>query len=108
GPEAITRPTPRAMAASRIVRGSTVFCIVQKLVSVSRIALVPIQISTRSAGRPSGIVPRLQATYRRRFRIGRDQGAFAAGTPRNESYNRAATPATMATSAKLNTYQLKV
>src|SRR6185503_14907898 len=44
----------------------------------------------------------------RRVRIGRDQGAFAAGTPRNESYNRPATPATMATSARLKTYQLKV
>ena len=39
-------------------------------------------------------------------RIDRDQGAFAAGTPRKESYNRPATPATMATSARLNTYQL--
>ena len=44
----------------------------------------------------------------RRARISRDQGAFAAGTPRKESYSRAATPATMATSARLNTYQLKV
>jgi len=41
-------------------------------------------------------------------RICRDQGAFAAGAPKKESYNRAATPATIATSAKLNTYQLKV
>src|SRR5579863_8641712 len=37
-----------------------------------------------------------------------DQGAFAAGIPQKESYNSAATPATIATSAKLNTYQLKV
>ena len=43
-----------------------------------------------------------------RARISRDQGAFAAGTPRKESYSRAATPATIATSARLNTYQLKV
>src|SRR5207247_2790667 len=41
-------------------------------------------------------------------RISRDQGAFAAGTPTKESYSRAATPATIATSARLNTYQLKV
>ncbi len=40
------------------------------------------------------------------LRIGRDQGAFAAGTVKKESYSRAATPATMATSARLNTYQL--
>src|SRR5437764_10854616 len=34
-----------------------------------------------------------------------DQGAFAALPPTVDSYNSATTPATMATSAKLNTYQ---
>ena len=76
-------------------------CTIQKLASVSRIALFLFKIS--QGGR------RLEARNSApRVRIGRDQGAFAAGTPRKESYNRAATPATMATSARLNTYQLKV
>src|SRR5690349_1559435 len=34
-----------------------------------------------------------------------DQGAFAARSPSTFSYNRPATPATMATSARLKTYQ---
>ena len=37
-----------------------------------------------------------------------DQGAFAASPPRRVSYNKPATPATMATSARLKTYQLKL
>ena len=67
-----------------------------QLASVLRIALF-LSISERRRQSSGVLLP---------VRIGRDQGAFAAGTPRKESYNRAATPATMATSARLNTYQL--
>src|SRR3569833_2091443 len=38
--------------------------------------------------------------------IAADQGAFAARSQKRLSYNRPATPATMATSARLKTYQL--
>ena len=37
-----------------------------------------------------------------------DQGAFAARPPKNDSYNSPITPATMAESARLNTYQVKL
>src|SRR5439155_844254 len=54
----------------------------------------------------SGPAHRCSTHLRQGVLIGRDQGAFAAGTPIKESYNKAMTPATMATSARLNTYQL--
>src|SRR6185312_4466041 len=38
--------------------------------------------------------------------VAADQGAFTARSPRNESYRSPMTPATMATSARLKTYQL--
>src|SRR6202035_5015041 len=52
---------------------------------------------SRSKNVPSGTRSRRScasppATPWHRVRIGRDQGAFAAGTPRKESYSRAATP----------------
>src|SRR5687768_1099636 len=39
---------------------------------------------------------------------GPDRGAFTARSPNRDSYNSPATPTTIATSARLKTYQLKV
>src|SRR5882724_5503289 len=78
------------------------FCTIQPRASVSRIGL-PVQSFVKSsATRHSGSrhpgassAPlRNENELRLTVRIGRDQGAFAAGSPRKESYSRAATPAT--------------
>src|ERR1700744_5631175 len=76
---------------------------IQPLASVSRIAffLFKVPASRRMGAQLRSRQPPLRVDK------GWDQGAFAAGTPNKESYNRAATPATIATSARLKTYQLK-
>src|SRR5882724_2913352 len=115
------RAVPAVIATAKAIMEATVlkrmalvaalneFRTIQPRASVSRIGL-PVQSFVKSsASRHPGAnsVPfRNVNEPRPRDRIGRDQGAFAAGSPRKESYSRAATPATIATSAKLNTYQL--
>src|ERR1700722_8865056 len=99
----MTRPTPRATTANGRPRVKALeFRTIQPLASVSRIAFFLFKIP---ASRRSGAQLRSRLVPLRGHK-GRDQGAFAAGTPTKESYSRATTPATIATSARLNTYQL--
>ena len=100
-----TRPMPSGNGGQTQRRASVrrgVSAHIRTAVSVSRIALHPVQIFVERSAASHASRSRIPQPVR----IGRDQGAFAAGTPRKESYSRAATPATMATSARLNTYQL--
>src|SRR5205807_6307902 len=98
-PTVITSPIPSATVESRSARVSARFGFrtIQPVASVLRIVYLS-KFLKRLPGKQHSACGR----------ISRDQGAFAAGTPRKESYNRAATPATIATSARLNPYQLKV
>ena len=75
---------------------------VNSLVSAFRMAL-PVQ---NFRGHRTGEVVAPASYVPLRSRIGCDQGTFAAGIPTKESYNRPITPATIAASARLNTYQL--
>src|SRR6202163_5085156 len=95
-PAVITRPTPRAATASRSALDE--LCPIQPLALAWRIAIFLFFHGARrsEAQRYSG--RQLSALE---VRIGRDQGAFAAGTPREESYNSAATPATIPTARTL-------
>src|SRR5262249_56347059 len=65
----------------------------------------PLRISAPHELSPSndGEMRRLPARH-----CGQDQGAFAAPVPMRVSNNSPITPATMATSARLKTYQLKL
>src|SRR4030081_1485402 len=77
-------------------------CIIHPEASVSRIA-IPVQNSERSLHSKCRRSTRNSAPHGKAHfggRISRDQGAFAAGTPRKESYNKGATPATNANTAQ--------
>src|SRR6202012_4851969 len=103
-PAVTTRPIPKGTAARGRPRVKAFeFRTIQPRASVSRIGFLSIQIP---ASHRLGVQlpPRQPPTG---VHKGCDQGAFAAGIPNRESYNRAATPATIATSARLKTYQLK-
>src|SRR6476661_7759036 len=119
-------PTPMATAANRAARASD-FDEASKVkglrmslspVTDFRITFILSQIFARAVfARTADVVPVLDPDrsysvtmtdrWRRSGHISRDQGAFTASGPLNESYSRAATPTTIATSARLKTYQLK-
>jgi len=90
------RPMPSAMAASRRAR-------VHRSRRFARSAAgfvhrFSVQMFQQAADSRRNSL--LQATFSPDGPYQPDQGAFAAPTPRKESYRRAATPATMATSAR--------
>src|SRR5258708_11424322 len=96
------------MTASRSARLSAPgeFCTIQPLASVLSIALFLFKITEAPI---EGKLPPRQAKSRPlRARISRDQGAFAAGTPREGTYNKAATPATKPRPASWKKNQTKV
>ena len=69
-------------------------------------APLPVRISVPH-GYPLQLTAELCAVYPT-VTLGRDQGAFAASAPTRVSYRSPITPATMATSARLKTYHLKL
>jgi hypothetical protein len=87
-------------AASRRARTGALDEFRTTLALLSRIAMF---LSKILQGAGPGVTPPLKVTHKP-YQM--DSGRFCGGSPKKESYNSAMTPTTMATSARLKTYQL--